>query len=162
MKANKFTKQHKKELGFNIPENYFEQSKSDILKAVGIEGSKEQYSYRMIPVWAYSVAASVLILVGLFIGYQNNIFNPSKEVAQLFESSVIELNISSDEVLISSLYMDDKELSAFMGDYLVEAIIDEEQQEAQERKNFIINSIFINDSLLDEYIYNELTQQIIL
>lgn len=138
---------HKEYLGMGIPENYFKNSKANILDLVS-EKKTTQVFYLRRP---FQIAASLVILVALSIAILVPSINPTDDVF-----------IASDDVLIESLLVDDESISEFMNDVLVSEIVVEAEVSEQNLENILMNSLFVEDSLVDGYTKESLLDNIIL
>ncbi|MFY0630141.1 MAG: hypothetical protein JXR05_07145 [Flavobacteriaceae bacterium] len=138
---------HKEYLGMGVPENYFSNSKATILDLVSEK--------KIVPVFylrrSFQVAASLTLLVCLSIAIR---FSTTNTPDDLF--------IASDDVLIESLFVDDANVSEFMNDVLVSEIVVEAEVSEQNLENILMNSLFIEDSLIDGYAKKSLLDNIIL
>ena len=152
--------EHKEYLGMDVPDNYFSKSKETILHSLPIEKERTSMVFGLKPFIAYPLAASFLILVGIFVWLQNDTtaVNPKITNTETIESLVVD----SDDFLVNSLLVEDDNLDAFIDDFIVNEILVEADLSEQQLENMFINSLFIEDSLLDSYIDENLIENIVL
>ena len=158
-KAHKnITKLHKENLGLDIPKNFFNTSKDNILKAVS--KNKQQTVFKLKPIITYAVAASIILLLGVGYWLQNNasLINPNINNNEEFSS----LFMDSEDFLVSSLMIDDNDMNEYMDDFILNKIIVEAELEEQELENIFINSIFIEDSIINTYLEESLIENVVL
>jgi len=138
---------HKEYLGMDVPEGYFASSKQSILDRIKEEGAQA----KQVPVFylrrSFQVAASITLLFALTIWFQ---FSTSDE----FE-------IASDDLLIESLFVTDEGMNDFVEGILVAEVVEEAGKE-KDMENVLMNSLFVEDSLLDNYTNETLLDNIIL
>ena len=72
------------------------------------------------------------------------------------------MDFSSDEFLVSSLFVEDSEMDQFVDAFLMKEIIIEVNNSEQKLENIFINSLFIDDSLIDNYTQNRILENMIL
>ena len=146
-KLKTFSEHHQNELGMNVPENFFTQSKESIMDLV-----KEEK--KSVPVFylqrSFQVAASIAVLVILTF------------VFQLSSNKEAEVYVASDDVLIESLLVEDGSINTFLEDVLVAEVVVEAEKSEQELENVFLNSLFVEDTLLDDYTKKSLLDHVIL
>lgn len=138
---------HKEYLGMDVPEDYFQTSKTNILDAISKKKQTPVFYLRR----PFQIAASLTILVCLSI------------VIRM--SSVEDLNdfeIASNDILIESLFVEDIDMNTFVNDIVVNEIVVEAEMSEQDLENIFINSLFVDDSLLDDYMKKSVLNNIIL
>lgn len=153
-------REHREYLGMDVPENYFSKSKDTILKSIPIDKQGTRKVFKLKPFIAYPIAASLLILVGIFVWLQKDTttINPKITNTETIQS----LNVDSDDFLVNSLLVEDDKLDAFIDDFIVNEILVEAELSEQQLENMFINSLFVEDSLLDSYIDESLIENIVL
>ena len=138
---------HKEYLGMDVPEDYFQTSKANILDAISKKKQAPVFYLRR----PFQIAASLTILVCLSI------------VIRM--SSVEDLNdfeIASNDILIESLFVEDTDMNAFVNDIVMTEIVVEAEMSEQDLENILMNSLFVDDSLLDDYTKKSVLDNIIL
>lgn len=145
------SKQHKEMLGTDIPEGYFKSSKKRILDLVQEETPKKQKLIILQPRFKYAIAASIAILLALTIWIQN-----------IDGVNTSELNELADDALINSLLIEDTDMDAFADDILVSEVMVKAEISEQNLENVFMNSLFVEDSLIDNYMGKSLLENIIL
>jgi hypothetical protein len=136
---------HKDRLGMEIPEGYFDSSKQSILDQVKETRSKVKVFYLR---QSFQIAASIAVLVALFISIQ-------------FSNTSDEFEIASNDVLIESLFVEDDSMNDFVEELLVSEVVEEAGKE-KELENVLMNSLFVEDSLLEDYTKESLIENIVL
>ena len=139
---------HKEYLGMEVPEDYFKTSKSNILDVVGAEVKETPVFYLR---RSFQVAASITLLVALTIWFQFR----GNSVAD-------ETEIASDDTLIESLFVEEESMNDFVEGVLVSEVMEGAEKSEQELENIFMNSLFVEDSLLDNYTKESLIDNIIL
>jgi len=150
---------HKEYLGMEIPEDYFNNSKANILDLVSKEKTYRYQTERSgeeeTPVFylrrSFQVAASITLLISIAVWTLFS--NPS-------EGTMPE--IASDDILIESLFVEDIDMNQFISDVVVEEIMVEAEKSEQNLENMFINSLFVEDSLIDSYTKKSLIDNVIL
>ena len=158
MNKEEHSKLHKDKLGLDIPEDYFVNSKKDILKTVSTKAATKLV-FGLKPVIAYSLAASLVLLITFSIWMRMS-FSPLEHEVTDMETS--ELSVYSNDVLVSSLLIDDSEMEAFVDEYILEEIFVETELSELELEDAFMNSLFVEDSLVDDYVDKQLIENIIL
>ncbi|NIJ45115.1 hypothetical protein FHR24_001554 [Wenyingzhuangia heitensis] len=100
---------HVKELGYKIPEDYFLNSKNQILAETVAKNRKT----RVVKLLSFSAVAAVVALLFTAINVNNN------------TTADITINDEESKVLISSLFMNDKKIEALSDSYMLEDLYDE-------------------------------------
>lgn len=110
-------KQHKKDLGLDLPKDYFSKSKASILDKIKAEELQEapQETAKVIPlyrrkivVWSMSAVAVVLLAI--------TVFNPFASTTE----------IDSNDVLIASLLTDESDVDNFVDDFVNDELLTED------------------------------------
>ena len=128
----KLQKMHNEDLGLGTPEDYFSKSKSEILAKVGIEDkSRVLPLYRNKIFWAAAAAIAVLVVLTVF---RTNTVPPIDKIPAIVSDTIEQLNKgladedfyqSENDILISSLFVEDSELDEFVDNYMLgEALFD--------------------------------------
>ena len=149
---------HKEKLGLDTPKNYFDKSKADILKAIPTNNNR-RLVFGLKPLLAYPIAASLILMIAISIWMRNSI---SPIETQITDIEASEINISSDDYLVSSLLIDDSEIESFVDAYILDGIFVKTELSEIELEEAFMNSLFIEDSLIDDYVDDKLLENIIL
>ncbi|MBT8313889.1 MAG: hypothetical protein KJP26_05460 [Maribacter sp.] len=151
--------EHKEYLGMDVPDNYFSDSKDRILSSLPSENVQKHTVFGLKPYIAYPLAASFLILVGIFVWLRNDTkaIDPTITNTETIQS----LAVDSDDFLVTSLLVEDDNLDAFLDDFIVNEILVEAELSEQQLENIFINSLFVEDSLINSYIDASLIENII-
>ena len=156
------SKHHSSYLGITVPEVYFEKSKVSILERVKSEEKnskaleKKQLIFRISPKTKYAAVASFVFLFGLAVWLQNRF----KKHA-LPNINMEMLSFTKDN-LINSILVNDADFEAFADATLLNEIILKAESAERKMDNFFINSLFIEDSLMDIYTSESFIETIIL
>ena len=152
--------EHKEYLGMDVPDNYFSKSKDTILNSIPIDNQQTSRVFKLKPLIAYPLAASFLILVGVFVWLQIDTPEINQNITNT--ETIQTLDVESEDFLVTSLLVEDDDLDAFLDDFIVNEILVEAELSEQQLENIFINSLFIEDSLLDSYINESLMENIVL
>lgn len=153
---------HKDKLGLEIPDGYFSKSKLDILDAIPKEMENKQTLFWLKPRFAYPIAASIVLLISLTFLWQNNTPETNIDITDIEKIEIFNLDFSSDDFLISSLFVEDSKMDQFVDAFIMKEIIVEADILEQKLENIFINSLFIDDSLIDNYTQNSILENMIL
>lgn len=145
------TDHHKQMLGADIPQDYFKRSKLSILEAVKEEEVSKPKVIKLQPRFRYAIAASIAVLVSLTIWIQSSSGISSSELNEL-----------ADDALINSLLIEDADMGSFTDDVLVSEVMVKAEISEQNIENVFMNSLFVEDSLIDDYMGNSLLENVIL
>ena len=129
----KLRKIHNEDLGLSMPKDYFAKSKSEILAKVGIEDkSRVVPLYRNKVFWAAAAVIAVLIVLTVF---KTNTVPQIDKIPAIVSDTIEQLNKGladedinpgENDILISSLFVEDTELDDFVDNYMLEeALFDE-------------------------------------
>lgn len=151
---------HKEYLGMDVPDNYFQRSKNNILKSLPMENEQKRTVFGLKPMIAYPIAASIVILIGFTIWLQNDPTTIEQQNANVEQINSMDLN--SDDFLVSSLLVDDGDMDGFMDDYILNEIIVDAELSEQQLENIFINSLFVEDSMINGYIDKSLIENVVL
>lgn len=156
------SKHHKKYLGTDIPEGYFVKSKMSILDKIKEEHvteeviSKKGKLFWMQPQFKYIAAASLVFILSLTVWLQNSSNQNDLDIIN------IETLAFSEDVLINSLLIEESEVDAFEDATLFNEVLVKAELSEQKLDNLILDSLFVEDTLLDDYINEGMFETIIL
>lgn len=157
-----FSKHHKDFLGTDIPKDYFVKSKLSILEKikeeikVEVEQPKKQLVFYMRPQFKYFAAAALVFILSLTVWLQN--LNNQND----FNTFNLEFYVLEDDILVESLLVDEAELNAFAEATLFTEVLVKAEVKEQRIDDLILNSLILDDSLLDNYIDFELIETVVL
>jgi hypothetical protein len=158
---NNLAQKHKEYLGMDVPDNYFSQSKQDILKSLPMTSEDKRTVFGLKPIYAYPLAASVILLLGIFIWmmqHDTNIVN-----TQTINVAEVDFtNMDDSDVLITSLLVDDTDINTYMDEFMVEKVVVEVSQTDQQLENLFINSLLIDDSKAEDYVQKGILENFVL
>lgn len=152
-KGMSFTQHHQDELGMDVPKDFFASSKQNILDLVKEEVSQDNAPNKVTKVFylrrSFQIAASIAALVVLTVWFQ-------------VSNSDSEIYVASDDTLIESLFVTDDSMNDFVDGLLVSEVVEGAEKSEQELENIFINSLFVEDTLLESYTNKSLVDHIIL
>ncbi|MDO9276553.1 MAG: hypothetical protein Q7T92_13540 [Lutibacter sp.] len=128
----KMREMHLKELGLNIPKDYFSKSKTDLLAKVSKKNSARFTIFsRERIVW--SVAASIAIILALSV-FKPNALPAMDEIPAIVSDTIDHIQnndlaqgeLEEDDILITSLFVSDTEIDEFVDNYVLEELVYEE------------------------------------
>lgn len=124
-------KKHTEELGLQVPEDYFSKSKANILSQTSSKkrGRLIMFSRKTI-VWSTTVAALLLITITIFkpdeFSSTNTITNIVSDTVSAFQNENAINNdvvISTEDVLLASLFVEESHVNEYVDNYIKEEII---------------------------------------
>lgn len=139
---------HKDELGFGLPDNYFEKSKSKILSKIS-----ENKEVQIIPLYkrktTWLVAAGIALLISVSV-YKQQISNSVKNVPEIALENTIQTKhlelaadyIAEENMLLASILVSDKNVDTYLNNAFINSVLEDEHLD-----NFIV------DELMDEELY---------
>lgn len=140
---------HRSYLGLKTPTDYFADSKNKILSSLSNIETKDHNKFKINRKTFWAVAASVTILLTVTLTFLYD--NASIQNINILTENGISYENNDDNLLISSLFMEDSEMDQFIDDYFIEEVISETGVERYS-DDVIINSLLVEDSLVDELI----------
>lgn len=152
--------EHKEYLGMGVPDDFFSKSKDHIFNSLPNENVQKRTVFGLRTSVAYSIAASIVILIGIAIWLQNDRTDLRPIITNT--EMVLSHENGSDHFLLNSLFIEDDGLDAYMDDFIVNEILVEAELSEQQLENIFINSLLIEDSLIDSYIDENLIENIVL
>lgn len=148
---------HQSYLGLKTPKDYFSTSKSDILNSIKGTEQRKNLKINSRRIWSVAAAVALLITVSV-IWLKDDIFNKADQIV-LSENGFDE---ASDNILLSSLFVEDSETDAYINDCFLAEVASELEEIEKSSESVIINSLLVDDSLADEFIENYLIEEVIL
>ena len=126
-------KKHTDELGLKIPENYFSQSKNELLAKITAPKKKILVPFaRNKVIWLAAASLAFILVLSLFKSNHNFGIDEipavvSDTIEILKDNNVVNEFFESEEhdILISSLFIEDTELDEFIADYVIEGALEE-------------------------------------
>lgn len=152
---------HKDYLGMDVPDNYFSQSKQDILKHVSMVNQNKQTVFGLKPIYAYPLAASVILLLGIFIW----MIQLNTDMANPKTIAVVDVDFATmndADGLITSLLIDDSEINTYVDAFMVENVVVDVSLTNQQLEYLIINSLLIEDSEAETYLKQGILENFVL
>lgn len=152
---------HEDYLGMTVPDNYFVKSKQDILKHLPMTSQENRTVFGLKPMYAYSIAASIVLLVGMFFW----VFTKSPDVVPGTTMEVADIDVSTiddQDILITSLLVPDSEINTFVEAAVLEKVVVEAEQSEEQLENLFINSLLIDDSKVKDYIEKGVFEHVVM
>lgn len=132
LKDNHIDKKHKEDLGFEIPEDYFLKSKNEILAKVSSKNeSKIKTLFKSKIIWF--AAASIALIFAFSVFNNQNKLDISK-IPTVVSDTVNSNNslkvetayIFEDDLLITSLFINDMNVESYIANSFIDEIVLEE------------------------------------
>ena len=130
----KMREKHEEDLGFKVPSNYFSNSQKDLLEKVN-SGERSKlivFSKRNIG-WSIAAAVALLITLNVFktgglsgIEEIETIVSDTLNQHQNSHLAYEEKTSAEDDMLVSSLFIDDSEIDNFIDSYVLDDMMQEE------------------------------------
>ncbi|MFD1294069.1 hypothetical protein ACFQ5N_09505 [Lutibacter holmesii] len=147
---NNIDKTHSKELGFSTPNNYFETSKNEIFHKVSVKNKPKRILLNKTNV-VWLAAASIALLI-TFTLIKPTTFSSLKNVPTIVSDSLHKIQdtnlmdqyfSSEDNIILTSLFVDDENIDNYVAQYIVEDILIDEY----------IDSYIVDEMMNDELIF---------
>jgi len=128
----KMKEMHSSALGLKTPENYFFQSKINILEKVSNQKEKRFYLFsRKRIIWAAAASIAIIFAVSVFkpnvLPSFNNVPAIVSDTIELFQNNnLAQGEFKEDDILITSLFVPDNEIDEFVDNYVLEELVYEE------------------------------------
>ena len=143
MRDEELNKIHADSLGLSVPENYFSNSKKEILAKVLAEKEPKVIPfYKKRSSWLAAATITLLLSIGIFNSYNSqkqdiitkqltdsvaqidSNENATKAIPQSnFKNPIPSYNLTNDsDILVSSLFVEDKEIDEYITKYILEDI----------------------------------------
>lgn len=152
--------EHKDYLGMDVPDDYFNKSKDNILKTLPMK-QETRTVFGLRPNFAYPMAAAILILLGVFVWLKQD--STTQIETQIVNMSEVDFsNFQTDDLLITSLMVEENEVDELLDAYILNEFVVKPDFKEQQMENLFINSLFVDDSLIDGYIDEGIFEHIIL
>jgi hypothetical protein len=142
----KLTKIHKEDLGLKIPEDYFSQSKNEILKKVlNIKQPKLILFYNKRVMWA--MAASMALFFGLKI-YNHYSYSKMNQIPMAVSNTIDQLETGNPSLVLSDTNPELKEDNLNAKNIILK------------ESDVLVKSLFVEDTEIDEYVVNYMLEDI--
>lgn len=137
---------HKKDLGFETPENYFSNVEKEILSKISAQNKPKVIPfYRKKVVWF--AAASIAFVIAITI-YKQQIATSIKTVPQIVLDTLNldeNLNLASDyifeeDVLVASLFINDNNIENFVNNAFIKSVASDENLD-----DYIVDNLMNED-----------------
>jgi hypothetical protein len=156
----KLTKIHKEELGLDIPEGYFAQSKSDILKKTN---TNTGFTLNRVlkKTTVYKMVASIVVILGIGMYFQF----ASTTIANTNVSPIVESG-SSNEINQSLVQSDSNQDNKNSDTTISNPIKHIEHQKSkvdnvvQNENDILVKSLFVEEAEVDKYIESSILEEI--
>jgi hypothetical protein len=93
---------------------------------------------------------------------QNNNQTVQNDITNIEEATEFNSELLESDFLLTSLIIPEGQLQDYLDQYIVNTIIIKAELSEQELENIFINSLFIEDSLLNNYINESLIENLII
>ena len=124
-------KKHTEDLGLQLPADYFSKSKATILSQVSSKKrGKLIMLSRKIVVWSATAAALLILAISIF---NHNDFSPTGTIPNVVSDSVTiiqnenstnnDFTTSTDDILLTSLFVEESNVNEYVDNYIKEAVI---------------------------------------
>ncbi len=154
-------KKHKSDLGYDIPDGFFKDTKATILETIKEEKTVEKKIF-FLKKPVYQIAASVIVLFGMMFLYkiiETN--NSTVEIEQKIVNQVEEVPNTMEDLYIESL-MSEEGLDGLVDNYIITNILEETKVNVEDYEDMIIDSFLSEDSEVDEQINQFIMSEIVL
>ena len=142
---------HTEDLGLDLPENYFSNSKSKIIAQTLVKNKSKLLKFRKSIIWI--AAAGIALLFSLTIFKQDATLNSDK-ISTIASDTVEKIkNIyfdndkyftEEDIVLLTSLYVDENQMDAYVDNHFIDEIIIDEYIDDYIIENIVVEDIIFN------------------
>ena len=130
----KLRENHQKDLGFTIPEDYFEESKTSILASIHTPKKGYLEFWNKKNVW-YAAAAILIVFLTVNI-LQPSLFSAKKEISTVVSDTLkglknetnlefYKLNATND-ISIASLFVEEEDVNDLVDTYMIESLLHED------------------------------------
>lgn len=153
------TDSHKKLLGYHIPENYFEQSKNELLTKIQQTKVNDIKTHYLKKSWMYAIAASVVVILGTVWYFQNNV-NRNTITSDQIQWTYSDFD--NETILIDALMIPDNQMEQFVNKVFENEIFDEAAIQEEQIDDILINSMMVEDSVYDDYFEEKVLSNIVL
>jgi len=162
-------KKHTTDLGLQLPEGYFSNSKEEIIsKIASHKRAKLVIFSRKNVFWAAAASVILLFSVEFFKPREFESTNPvtnfvsdTDDAFQNKSASNNTLSTSTEDVILTSLFVEDSTLNEYVDNYIKEAIINNVLDLMTSKEDVLLSSLFVEDSHVDEYVENFIKEAII-
>ena len=161
LQDEKLNKIHKEELGLDLPEGYFAQSKNEILMKTTNDTNSHTINWFLNKNNILKIAASIVLVVGISVYFQFS----STTISGTNESSVVEID-SSNEINQSLVQSDsnqdnkNSELIMSNSNKQIEHQKTKVGNVVQNENDILVKSLFVEDAEVDKYIESSILEDI--
>lgn len=161
LQDEKLTKIHKEELGLDLPEGYFAQSKNEILMKTTNDTTRYTINWFLHKSNILKIAASIVLVVGIAVYFQ---FSPNT-ISGTNESSVVEIDSSNEinqSIVQSDSNQDNKNLELIMSNTNkhIEHPKVKVDNVVQNENDILVKSLFVEEAEVDKYIESSILEDI--
>ena len=142
----KLTTIHKEDLGLKIPEDYFSQSKNEILrKVLNKKQSKLILLYRKRVIW--TMAAAIALFFGLKI-YNQYSYSKMNQIPIVVSDTIYQLETGNSPLVLSDTNPGLKDDNLNTKNIMLK------------ENDVLVKSLFVKDAEIDEYVVNYMLEDI--
>lgn len=124
-------RKHQRDLGLSVPENYFENSKKEIINLTTQNNRKRAGKLiRLKVIWFAAASVVLLLSIGFLTKYyfnsQTSIFQIVSDTLKPETKEFLTFDVSNEsqyETLISSLFIEDEGIDAFLDEAFMDDVI---------------------------------------
>lgn len=143
---------HKEELGLGVPENYFSDSKKEILANIDNKNEiKGRPFYKRKVMWLAAAGIALLFALSVFKQNSINILDGTPSIVFDTVDQIRNIDLTKeylfteeDHVLIASLFIDDTQIDQYVDNYILEEVVIDEY----------IDNIMLDEMMNDDLIFN--------
>jgi len=145
-KEKNIDKMHKEDLGFEIPEDYFSKSKTEILSKVTAKKEPKVISfYKNKVVWF--AAAGIALIFALTV-FKQQLIPTMKVIPAIVQDSLnsnenMDLAFNyffEDDILLASLFVSDDKVATFVNNAFIKEVVEDEYLD-----NYIVDQLIEDD-----------------
>lgn len=161
LQDEKLTKIHKEELGLDLPEGYFAQSKNEILMKTTNHTTSHTVNWFLHKNNIFKIAASIVLVVGIAVYFQFS----SNTISGTNEASIVEKDSSNEinqSLVQSDSNQDNKNLESIMSNTnkYIEHQKTKVDNVVQNENDILVKSLFVEEAEVDQYIENSILEDI--
>ncbi|WP_299526223.1 hypothetical protein [uncultured Lutibacter sp.] len=162
-------KKHTHDLGLQLPKDYFSNSKEAITAKIASQkrGKLVLFSRKNI-FWAAAASIILLFAVEFFKPNKFETTSPSTNFVSDSDNALRNesltnntLSASTEDVLLTSLFIDDSHVNEYIANYIKEEIITNMLNLITPNEDVLLSSLFIDDNHVNEYVDNFIRESII-
>ncbi|MEY4433160.1 MAG: hypothetical protein RLZZ44_1293 [Bacteroidota bacterium] len=152
---------HKEELGLTLPEDYFAQSKNEILSKISQNNNPHTINWFLRPNGLLKIAASIVLVLGIvsYFQYTSNTLSTTNEPSIVTVVPVKDINQS----LAQADSNQTKNNEVMMPNSIKQLEHDKKNMATdvvQNENDILVESLFVEEAEVDQYIENSILEEI--